>query len=362
MPDDKIRISWDDISRPEVDQKVHQQEMVGRAQQHYAEHAGGGSLAPVGSNPYASPQTAPMSLSPTSLLYNALVYMSLFGLAGGLIGWMVLEGACQATEEMVPFPSTLLILVVAMAMVGGVISVSLSVADHVVAQNWRAATISACIGLALGIFGGAINLFIAGFLYAILGGGDVATPLPMQILARASAWALVGLFLAIAPGIALMNGKRFAIGLAGGFIGGLLGGMLFDVIAIATNDTLSRLVGLTAIGLLSGLGTGLIELAAKTGWLKVVAGLIAGKQFVLYKNPTYIGSSPQCEIYLFKDPQVSPQHAALHAVPGGYDLEDMRSTTGTLVNGRKVSRVRLRNNDQIQIGSTTLQFQEKQRG
>ena len=32
-------------------------------------------------------------------------------------------------------------------------------------------------------------------------------------------------------------------------------------------------------------------------------GLIAGKQFVLYRDPTYIGSAPNCHVYLFKDPQ-----------------------------------------------------------
>lgn len=355
MADDKIRISWDDISRPEVDQKVRQQELMGRAQQHYAQ--GGSGQAPIDpSNPYASPHSQTLSMQ--SLWYNSLFYMAVFGLAGGFLSWMVMEVAWQSVDESRELMQVLM-LFMAMGMVGAIISVSLAIADHVVAQNWRAAIINGSVGLALGLLGGALNLCIAGLIYRGLGGGEEGTPMAMQVMARGLAWASMGVFLSIAPGIVLMNGKRFAIGLAGGFIGGLLGGLLFDVIAIATNDTLSRLVGLTAIGLITGVGTGLIELAAKTGWLKVVAGLIAGKQFVLYKNPTFLGSSPQCEIYLFKDPQVAPQHAALHQVPGGYDLEDLRSPMGTLVNGRKIARVRLRNNDQIQIGQTTLQFQEK---
>ena len=112
---------------------------------------------------------------------------------------------------------------------------------------------------------------------------------------------------------------------------------------------------------MAGVGTGLIENVAKSGWLRVVGGLIAGKQFIIYKNPTYLGSSPQCEIYLFKDPQVGPRHAAIHTVAGGYELEDLQSGTGTLVNSRPVSRVRLRNNDQVQVGATILLFQEKER-
>lgn len=364
MADNKIRISWDDIARPEVDQKVKQQELLSRAQEHYGREGGPDQFAPAGSNPYAAPQSAPAgALGLMSLWYNTLVYMTVFGFAGGVLGWIILEVAWQLTSQAHGEESVgdLIILIVGMSLVGGALSVSLSIADHVVAQNWRAALINGCVGLALGMLGGVINLFVGCITYNSLGGGDLSTPFAMQVFARTLAWAMIGLFLAVAPGLVLMNVKRCLIGMTGGFIGGVLGGMTFDVIAEASNDTLSRLVGVVTIGLVSGLGTGVIELAAKTGWLKVAAGLIAGKQFVLYKNPTYIGSSPQCEIYLFKDPQVSPQHAAIHTVPGGFDIEDLRSATSTLVNGRKVSRTRLRHNDKIQIGSTTLLFQEKQR-
>jgi pSer/pThr/pTyr-binding forkhead associated (FHA) protein len=79
---------------------------------------------------------------------------------------------------------------------------------------------------------------------------------------------------------------------------------------------------------------------------------------VLYRNPTIIGSSPQCEIYLFKDPQVGPRHAAIH-VGRGFEIEALQPGCGTFVNGQAVSRTRLRNGDQVQIGSTTFVFQEK---
>ena len=113
--------------------------------------------------------------------------------------------------------------------------------------------------------------------------------------------------------------------------------------------------------MLAGVATALIEHAAKTGWLRVTAGLIAGKHFILYRSPTYIGSSPQCEVYLFKDAQVAPRHAAVHAVPGGFDIEDLRAGAGTLVNGRPVTRARLRDGDQVQVGATCFSFQERAR-
>ena len=104
----------------------------------------------------------------------------------------------------------------------------------------------------------------------------------------------------------------------------------------------------------------MIETVAKSGWLRVVSGLIAGKQFVLYKSPTYIGSSPACEIYLFKDFEVHPRHAAIRRTPGGFEIEDLSNGNMT-VNGSRISRARLKNGDRIQIGSTMFLFHARGR-
>src|SRR5262249_18225299 len=103
-----------------------------------------------------------------------------------------------------------------------------------------------------------------------------------------------------------------------------------------------------------------IENAAKSGWLKVTAGLIAGKQFILYRNPTFIGSSPDNQIYLFKDGQVGRRHAAIHIVRGGFQVEELPLARATLINGRTITRTKLRNGNQVQIGGTRFVFQEKQ--
>jgi len=158
----------------------------------------------------------------------------------------------------------------------------------------------------------------------------------------------------------MRNGKKFAIGLLGGFVGGVLGGVAYDPIFVASNASISRLVVLVLIGVTAGALTGLIEHAAKTGWLKVTSGLIAGKQFILYRNPTFIGSGPECPIYLFKDPAVGRRHAAVHAVPGGFEVENLPLGGETLVNGRPVNgRARLRAGDEMQVGATRFRFQEK---
>ena len=181
------------------------------------------------------------------------------------------------------------------------------------------------------------------------------------VLAKGASWGTLGLFISLGPGVILRNPKRLFVGLLGGGIGGVAGGLLFDPVQNLTQNVhVGRLVAVVVIGLLAGLATGLIEEVAKAGWLKVTGGLIAGKQFVLYRNPTYIGSSLQCNIYLFSDPQVGRRHAAVHIVPGGqYEIEDLPLGGPTLVNGKPVTRARLKPGDTIQIGWTSLQFQVK---
>src|SRR3982074_943963 len=56
--------------------------------------------------------------------------------------------------------------------------------------------------------------------------------------------------------------------------------------------------------------------------------------------------------------QVSRQHACIEAEPDGLYLRDLGSRHGTLRNGQRVERVRLRSGDQIMLGesSVTLVF------
>lgn len=248
-------------------------------------------------------------------------------------------------------------------LVGILLSFSLSIGDSTMSKNLRGAVINGSIGITAGLVGAVVGgifttIFLAVFIQPFV---DLSSFFS-RVVWRTIGWSMLGGSLAIAPGIALKNWKRFGIGLAGGIIGGTIGGLLFDIIAEVTDSAVaSRLVAITAIGVVTGVGTGILENATKTGWLRVISGLIAGKQFVLYKNPTFIGSSPQCEIYLFKDPAIEPRHAAIHKVGGGFDIEDLQSATRTFVNETPVKRTRLKNGDQVRIGGTVFVFQERAR-
>jgi hypothetical protein len=247
---------------------------------------------------------------------------------------------------------------------GMLLATCLGVAEPLTERNLPRAVRNGALGAVLGLIGGVtVSLFVDKIYHAV-GGGISPDPEHLSlrdVLARACAWGVLGLFLAAGPGVLMGNIKKILIGLAGGLIGGAIGGALFAPVNIAAGPEISRLVALIAIGVLAGMGTGLIENVTKAGWLKVTTGLIAGKQFILYRNPTYIGSAPECQIYLFKDPNVGRRHAALHLVPGGIELEDLPLGERTKVNGHRVLRARLRHGDQIAIGATTFLFQEKTR-
>jgi hypothetical protein len=251
--------------------------------------------------------------------------------------------------------------VLAYGLIGMLIALSLSVAEPLIDHNRHGAMVNGAVGAMLGLFGGVIVSLFVDRLHAALGGSE-STDLNtgQQLIANAIKYGVVGSFLLIAPGVLMRNFKKLGVGLLGGFIGGVIGGALLAPVAKLTgNAMLSRAIAFLAIGGIAGAATGLIENAAKAGWLKVIQGFIAGKQFILYRATTYIGSSPECHIYLFKDPAIGRRHAAVHIVPGGFDLEDLPLGGATFVNGKAVSRVRLRTGDQIQVGSTAFTFQEK---
>jgi hypothetical protein len=412
MTDEKITITWEEMRTRQVEQRVSAMQAM-RRNREYAQIT------------EAAPE--PSAAKFKSLWYNTAVYMTVFGLAGGLLAWICgealhfknsarLEAAVMMdgvkdirrdadAGKITPQERASLIdqlardgrknpyftiyvderlsnaekdariaqvaqrdtwkefisNVLAFGVCGMVIAIALSIAEPLVSRNIPSTIINGSVGATLGLLGGvAVALFVER-LYHALGGQDGSITTANQIIARIAQWAVVGFSLSLAPGLVMRNAKKLMIGMIGGVLGGVVGGALFDVIGKVTHSQdISRLIGLCAIGAVAGLGSALVEVASRSGWLKVTGGLIAGKQFILYRNPTFIGSSPDNQIYLFKDPQVGRRHAAIHIVKGGFELEDLPLGSATIINGRPVARQRLRSGDQVQIGGTRFLFQEKQ--
>ena len=142
-----------------------------------------------------------------------------------------------------------------------------------------------------------------------------------------------------------------------------MGGILFDPICFIFNNkeigvVVARFVNIVGLGVGVAIATVLLENIAKQGWLKVAAGLIAGKQFILYRNPTVIGSSPKCEIYLFKDPQIAAKHAAINNRNGDFIVTSIQNAP-VFVNNVAIQQQRLKTGDQLKVGNTIFIFEAR---
>ena len=184
---------------------------------------------------------------------------------------------------------------------------------------------------------------------------------------RSAAWACIGAGLGIGMNVVRSTRAQLRNSMLGGALGGAFGGLFFDPIdrwfkaSPFSGSELSRLVGLLAVGLSIGIFVALIERLGRDAWLRVRTGPLAGKSFILYKPPTTIGSAPASDVYQYKDAELAPRHASLHRVGIVYEIEDLGSAAGTKVAGSATRRRRLVSGDQIIVGNTILDFEERQK-
>ncbi len=75
------------------------------------------------------------------------------------------------------------------------------------------------------------------------------------------------------------------------------------------------------------------------------------------KESAVIGRSKKCEIYI-GDPFLSKQHARIFLKEGSFYIEDLQSTNGTYVNGKKLleKAVKLKDSDKITFGNLNFLF------
>ena len=256
------------------------------------------------------------------------------------------------------------------AMVG----LAIAAIDGVLSRAWGRAARSGAIGALVGLLGGLLATIPAGLIYVLgqklVASTDTGTGLmpsggamAIQIMGRGLAWCIVGALAGMGPGVAMRSKKLVTNGLIGGSIGALIGGILFDPINLLTirmiptgGAELSRAIGLALVGAGAGCMIGLVELAAREAWVRVMTGPLAGKEFILYRDPTWIGSSPKSEIFLFKDAQIAPRHLSIRRAGEHYEVEDQGSPAGTFVGDQRVKRLRLRDRDRIAVGQTQLEF------
>ena len=95
--------------------------------------------------------------------------------------------------------------------------------------------------------------------------------------------------------------------------------------------------------------------------LTITRGPGTGELFELSRaTAVSIGRARANDIVL-KDISISGQHCRIRPEDGGFVLHDLKSTNGTFVNDKRVSRHPLADGDVVQVGETVMQFRTEHR-
>jgi hypothetical protein len=349
---DPLRIKPGDLHTADVDSYVEMQNYLRR------------DVGPVSDQPWL-----------VRVIYANWFYLAVCSMVGGLVGWGILEPWFDDGErdEELNLAAILMFPVVAAS-----VGLFLGAAEGIICRNFSRAARSGAIGLGVGFVGGLVALVPTGIMFTVMSGiafslwenpqpNVMPTGLALLVLmmGRAAAWSIAAIPAGMGQGIALGERKVILNGVVGAVLGGLVGGLLFDPISLilTASDgqaTYSRAVGFAAIGGFVGLFVGLVEGWTKTAWLLMQKGPLAGKQFILFRDTTALGSSPKADIYLFKDDAIEPRHAIIINRAGRFEIEDCNTPDGTYVNGIPVTRTVLNDGDQIVLGKTVLEFSFKE--
>ncbi len=325
-----------------------------------------GSLPPLPAQPtplaVGKGAAAPMSLA--TLGTNSVVSGLAAGLIGGAVGAIVAEvltgdTAIDASETQIRIDAGVWV-----AIFGAVLGFTILAWEGITSSSFEKAGRDGLRGLLIGGIAGFVGGYTAQWLYSsMLENIDPTSGDPENavLVARVVGWAIFGAIAGLGMGIP--GGQKKAVnGLIGGAIGGGVGGFLFQQMA-STSGTSSeatmRVLGLIATGAGIGLGVGIVDRLRRDAWLRFTAGPMSGKEFILFKEITTVGTDYRCDIVLAKDETVLPRHASLLRDPRGTTTVRAEAGATVTLNGVPVAQQRLRSGDTLGVGRSGLQFQER---
>ena len=348
--DGVIRVTLDDIASVHV--------------QPGAASAPAQAPAQPGARAYGNINTAVAETGPArpeekpSILLQGWFYLGAAGLVGAVAGWGICEphfldggGRLWGNYWLLPMVTTLMLTCFALA-------------ESMVERSWKKALTRLAMVIPLGVVFGFVFSGVADNIYgiglrAMYAMGMRTFRNPAWWVARAVGWASFGVASGLTYGLVGKSAKKAKFGVIGGAIGAFIGGLAFDPISLLSHGAAqSRAFGMAVLGLAAGASMGFVESALKDRWLYVSSGPLAGKQFILYKSATLIGSDQSCDIYLFKDPSIAPQHAVIE-VRGAQTT--LRAQAPVFVSGVPSQTRVLLSGDIVQIGRYWFKYNERHR-
>jgi len=322
------------------------------------------AAAPAMAKSYGTISTAAdaMPLGPEtkgSLVLQAWFYLGAAGFLGAFLAWGICEPAFVDGQGHRWGNTWILPLIIAFLCIG------FGVAESIVERSAKKAVYRTLLAVPLGIVFGFFFYFFANIAFNILLGMAASVGVkdernPIFWLARSLAWVIFGVAGGLVYGIIGQSSKKAQYGILGGMLGAGIGGLIFDPISMALHDTAvaSRMIGFSLFGIATGAAMGVVESALKDKWLYVSSGPLAGKQFILYKQVTTLGSDQKCDIYLFKDSNILGEHAVIETRGSRVQL---RANGPVFVGGQPIQSRVLQDGDLVQIGRYGFKYREKQK-
>ena len=91
----------------------------------------------------------------------------------------------------------------------------------------------------------------------------------------------------------------------------------------------------------------------KKPYLTFIKGPLLGQIHEIVEEATYVGRASECNLWI-EDSAISRKHFKVSINNGELEIEDLKSTNGTYVNGDRITKAALHDGDKIQISQDIL--------
>ena len=100
-----------------------------------------------------------------------------------------------------------------------------------------------------------------------------------------------------------------------------------------------------------------VDIPKRHAFLEVIGFEEKVRRIELIEDKIIIGRSPDCDIQFPVD-NISRKHACIYFHNEEYFIEDLNSTNGIYINGVKIVKAALRNQDRIEMGEIIMTVSE----
>jgi hypothetical protein len=291
-----------------------------------------------------------------STLARKLILAAL-GLLAGAAVWPAAELVLYLQPR---FASYLPFLAVLGAVTGLLLGAVFGTAEGITSRIKSRIPTGMLLGALVGLVGGAVGLLAGQAALWLFGEAALRSYRSFRTVvlpvSRALGWGVLGLFVGLGEGVRAASPKKAGVGAIGGLVGGLSGGFALEYATLYFPGlAYPRLLGFLILGLAIGVFYGLVERGLSYGVLRLLAGPLKGKEFLLNQRRLSIGKARSNQIAL-PGYQLADRQAQIRIQRGEVGLVNLEPKVPVLVNERKVQESRLKYGDVLAIGTARLFF------